>query len=456
MTDITRELARFALETNLSEIADEVIQRAKKSILDTLGVTIAGRRTDVAEKIVDYVSRTKGIGNSSVLGEPFKTIPSFAALANGTMGHALDFDDSNKLLNGHGSVTAFPASLALSEKNQSSGAQFIEAYLLGFEVASKLGSVLNMELYENGWHPTAVLGSIGSCVASIHLSDISIDEACFALGIASSQASGLRANFGTMTKPFHAGMAAESGVRSVELASLGMTSNQNIFEANSGYASVFSKLEKIQDGDFTNSLGNPFCFESPGVDIKPYPCCMSSHNSIEGMFSIIREEGVKIEDIESIEVGLLESGYLNLSYHRPKTGLQGKFSAEYILSRVLKDGNLTIKTFTDELVNEPYIQEFMGKINVKIDNDLEWEHPLPKPTLLKVETKSGKLHERTIYTARGKAEMPLSLEDVESKFRDCVEGLLDIETIDKVINIVNNIEEEENITPLMEELSRLG
>ena len=118
MTDITRELARFALETNLSEIADEVIQRAKKSILDTLGVTLAGRRTDVAEKIVDYVSKTKGVGNSSVLGESFKTIPSFAALANGTMGHALDFDDSNKLLNGHGSVTTFPASLALSEKNQ--------------------------------------------------------------------------------------------------------------------------------------------------------------------------------------------------------------------------------------------------------------------------------------------------------------------------------------------------
>ncbi|MED5579523.1 MAG: MmgE/PrpD family protein [Nitrospinota bacterium] len=453
MTDITRELVRFAKETNLSDINDKVVQEVKKSILDTLGVTIAGRRTEVAEKIVDYVSNAKGIGNSSVLGESFKTIPSFAALANGTMGHALDFDDSNKLLNGHGSVTTFPASLALSEKNQSSGAQFIEAYLLGFEVASKLGSVLNMELYENGWHPTAVLGSVGSCVSSIHLTNLSADEACSALGIVSSQASGLRANFGTMTKPFHAGMAAESGVRSVELASLGMTSNQNIFEANSGYASVFSKLEKIQDGDFISSLGNPFCFESPGVDIKPYPCCMSSYNAIEGMFSIIKEERVKLEDVESIEVGLLESGFLNLSYHRPKTGLQAKFSVEYILSRVLKDENLTIKTFTDELVNDPLIQEFMGKIDVKVDNELEWEHPMPKPTLLKVATKNGKLYERTIYTARGKAEMPLSLEEVELKFRECVDGLLEIETTDKVINIVNDLDREKSIAPLMKALS---
>jgi 2-methylcitrate dehydratase PrpD len=453
MTEITRDLARFAKETNLSLISDKVVQEAKKSILDTLGVTIAGRRTGVAEKIVDYVSKLKGTGNCTVLGESFKTIPSFAALANGTMGHALDFDDSNKLLNGHGSVTAFPASLAFSEIKQSSGAQFLEAYLLGFEVASKLGAVLNMELYENGWHPTAVLGTIGSCAASIHLSKISIDESCLALGIASSLASGLRANFGTMTKPFHAGMAAESGVRSVELALLGMTSNQNIFEANSGYASVFSELEKIQDGDFINSLGNPFCFESPGVDIKPYPCCMSSHNSIQGMFSIIKEEGLKIEDVDSIEVGLLESGYLNLSYHKPKTGLQAKFSAEYILSRVLKDGNLTIRTFTDELVNDPFIQDFMSKIQVKIDNELEWEHPMPKPTLLKVITKSGSLHERTVYTARGKAEMPLSLEEVEMKFRDCVDGILKIETTDKVIDLVKNLEKEESIVDLMELLS---
>ena len=115
MTEITRDLARFAKETNLSLISDKVVQEAKKSILDTLGVTIAGRRTVVAEKIVDYVSKLKGTGNCTVLGESFKTIPSFAALANGTMGHALDFDDSNKLLNGHGSVTAFPASLAFSE-----------------------------------------------------------------------------------------------------------------------------------------------------------------------------------------------------------------------------------------------------------------------------------------------------------------------------------------------------
>tara|TARA_A100001037_G_scaffold306208_1_gene349899 strand:- start:19746 stop:21116 length:1371 start_codon:yes stop_codon:yes gene_type:complete len=456
VADITRDLAEFAKETNLNNISDKVVQEVKKSILDTLGVAIAGRKTVVAEKIINYVGNAKGIGNCTVLGESFKTIPTFAALANGTMGHALDFDDSNKLLNGHGSVTAFPSSLALSEIKQSSGAQFLEAYLLGFEVASKLGAVLNMELYENGWHPTAVLGSIGSCVSSIHLSEISIDESCFALGIASSHASGLRANFGTMTKPFHAGMAAESGVRSVELASLGMTANQNILEADSGYVSVFSKLQKIKEGDFIGSLGNPFCFEFPGVDIKPYPCCMSSHNAIEGMFSIIREEDLKIEDVQSIEVGLLESGYLNLSYHKPKTGLQGKFSAEYILSRVLRDGNLTIKTFTDEQVNDPYIQKFMNKIDVKVDSELEWEHPLPKPTLLKVVSKNGKLYERTVYTSRGKAEMPLSLEEVELKFRDCVDGLLDNETANKVIDMVKNIEKEASIVDLTASLSSIG
>ena len=221
----TERMARFIAEARFEEMPEVVITAAKTAILDTVGVMAAAVGEPVASSIVRYVSAAGGPPDATVVGSALKTSTSLAALANGTLGHALDFDDSNWLLYGHASVVVLPAVLAEAEALGASGRELVEAYVIGFEISSKLGSGMNMGLYNNGWHPTSTLGAMGAAAAISRLRGFGIDQIRLALGIAASQASGVRANFGTMTKPLHAGLAAEAGVRAADFSGLGITSS---------------------------------------------------------------------------------------------------------------------------------------------------------------------------------------------------------------------------------------
>ena len=210
--NVTETLAEFVVTTDLARIPSKAQEIAKQAILDCLGVMLAGSRDLIAEKIMALLQDMGGEPKASVFGKRVKTSSPLAALANGTFGHALDFDDINRSLRGHPTVPVLPAALAVGEELKSSGKEFLEAYLIGFEVEAKLGAALNPYLFEAGWYPTSVLGVMGAAAASAKLLKLDSKKVCTALGIAASQASGLRQNFGTMTKPLHAGQTAKSGV----------------------------------------------------------------------------------------------------------------------------------------------------------------------------------------------------------------------------------------------------
>ncbi len=445
----TERMARFIAEARLEDMPEAVIAAAKTAILDIVGVTAAAVGEPVAAHIIRYVRAAGGPPDATVVGGGLKTSTSLAALANGTLGHALDFDDSNWLLNGHASVVALPAVLAEAEALGASGRELVEAFVIGFEISSKLGSGMNMGLYNNGWHPTSTLGAMGAAAAVSRLRGYSVDQIRTALGIAASQASGVRANFGTMTKPLHAGLAAEAGVRAADFAEAGITASPEILEAQNGYCESFSGKGNFRLDEVVERLGNPYVLETPGNNLKPYPCCMSAHPSIDALRELIDEKNLTAHDVERIDVDLMKPNMMNLSYNRPKTGLQGKFSAEYTLSRMLMDRALRLDTFTDEAVNDPAAQAMMEKVHVHLAEVPEWKRGTARPATVTVQTKSGETLRKTGTMSRGNAAWPLTKDEVHGKFRDCAERRIGRDKVDEALAILTSLEEQESIHPLM-------
>ena len=444
----TEAMARFIVETRLETISEKVVVAAKTAILDTIGVSLAAVPEEVGQGIIRYVREMGGAPAATVIGAALKTSPPWAALANGTLGHALDFDDSNNMLNGHASVGVLPATLAQAETRGASGKNVIEAFVIGFEVASKLGSGMNMSLHHNGWHPTCVLGAMGAAAAAAKLRGLGVERTRVALGCAASQSSGLRANFGTMMKPFHAGLAAEAGVRAASLAAAGLNSNTDILDAKAGFCETFCGPGKYRMDDIIGKLGNPFVLDAPGDNLKPYPCCMSSHISVDVLRDLMEKERFSGADVESVDVELLEPNYVNLRHHDPKTGLQGKFSGEYILSRFLLDGALRLDTFTDEAVNAPAARAMMKRVRVHLVEG-EVKHGVPKPAIVTVKTRDGRTFRQRGERSRGNASWPLSMEDIHGKFRDCASRKLAPGKIDELLGILTSLETLPDVRSLM-------
>jgi 2-methylcitrate dehydratase PrpD len=256
-----------------------------------------------------------------------------------------------------------------------------------------------------------------------------------------------------MTKPLHAGLAAESGVRAAGFVSAGITANNGILEAPIGYCVAFAGKDGYRLDEITGRLGNPYVFEEPGNNLKPYPCCMSAHASIDALRDLIAEEELSAVGVERIDVELMAPNMSNLSYHDPKTGLEGKFSAEYTLARMLTDRALTLSTFTDEAVNEPGVRETMKKIHVRLAENVEWKQGAARPITLTVQTGDGRKFEKRANISRGNAGWPLTDEEVRDKFRDCAGVTLSPEKTGEALSALEQIESAPGIDPIMSMLA---
>lgn len=448
----TKRMAQFIAGTSLDDIPDKVIQAAKEAILDTLGVMMAGATEPVSRLVTDYVRDLGGKPNATIIGSGFRTSPSLAALANGTMAHALDYDDQNWALHGHASAVVLPAALATSEALGTSGRKLLEAYIVGFEVASMLGRGMNMRHYYNGWHATGTLGTMGAAATVAKLLKLSVSQVQAALGCAASQAAALRANFGTMTKPLHAGLAAEHGVRAGELVARGLTARSDILENPLGFCQAFCGDGGYDLEIIVENLGRPFVFEFPGNNLKPYPCCISAHAAVDALRELRAQYGLTPSQLERIECGLLDVAVRNLDYSRPTTALEGKFSAEYCLARVLFDGDLRLSHFTDEAVNSPEIQAWLSRIQVRVDSALAWIPGTTRPATVMVYTTDGRRLAYRTDKARGTPAWPMTREEVLFKFRDCGSRILPPAALKSIQELVESIEALPDVRRLTNEL----
>lgn len=406
---VTQAVARYACGADLSSAPDVLFDRATRAFIDTIAVAIAGRNEPSFSLLAETIG-TRPDGVATVL--PLRTLlsASEAALLNGTAGHALDYDDVADQINGHPSVVLVPALLALAEAHQSSGRELLEAYVVGFEVACAIAAGLPVKPhYRKGWHATATIGILGAAAGAARLLGLSESEACNALGIAGSMAGGSRQNFGTMTKPLHAGLVARDAVLAAELAARGFTADEQMLEGPIGYFALYGVDPDL--ARVTEALRNPRVLLEHGLNVKNYPCCYNTHRMADAALAL-HSRGVRATEIRSVAV-MAEAGSIQaIIHHRPQTGLQGKFSGEYVVAACLLDGAVRLSTFEDSAVTRAEAQELLRRVTIS-----EW--PEPYTTVEVILTDGTALTERC-DVPRGHASRPLTDAELEAKFRDCL------------------------------------
>lgn len=445
---LTRKLAEFVINTDSREIPKPVLEGARDALIDTIGCALAGSLEPISEIAERWVRETGARGQVSVLGHPLKTSPAEAAFANGIAGHALDFDDSLPTLRGHPSTTMGPAALAVAEASGASGLSVLAAFALGLEVAGKLGRAVGGGHYMRGWHTTATIGAFSSTAACARLWGLSVEQLQTAWGLAASQTSGLVTNFGTMTKPFHAGNAARIGVLSAWMAKQGFTANTAIFDGEHSFFTTYGgkDMEPLAEG--LARLGNPWEMEKPGIYVKRWPCCYCNHRPIGGMIKLIEEHGIRADEVTGVDVGFLPGADTALVSDNPTTGLEGKFSIEYVTAALFLDGKVTLETFTDPMVMRPEVRAFMPKVK---RSRMEAEGTFSGVvgySDVKITTTRGEFTTRVEH-APGSPEAPMTPSDRVEKFMDCAgrvlgergaRGLLDqLTKLDTIANVAKVI-----------------
>lgn len=418
---LTRDIANFVVTTPegcASPPLSEVIERA---LIDTLGVAIASRNEQCV-RILQATVAPAGLGGQStvwVTGE--LASEANAALVNGTAVHALDFDDVTDAIYGHPSAALLPALVAVAEREQVRGAELFDAYLIGFQVACAVADGLPIRPhYSRGWHSTATVGTLAATAGVARLLHLDENAARRALAIAASMASGSRQNFGTMTKPLHAGLTGHNAVMATRLAANGFSADPDQLESKLGYFAMFGV-----DSDLTavpKALHGEWALAERGLNVKKYPCCYNTHRSADAAIRLAPSVSALGVPVDAIELTLEPGGLDPLIHHRPTNGLTGKFSAEYVVSACLNDGSLSLRSFEDTSVRRPEIVAMEEKMTVGESDrppfgDAAWDFSY---AALEVRAGGQTLRQR-VDVPSGDARNPLSRADLERKFRDCIE-----------------------------------
>lgn len=441
----TATLARFASEFRLDALSSAAIATVKVGILDSIGVALAGSNQPAGRAVADFVAG-HGAGPASLWGHGVRVPVSLAALANGTAAHALDYDDVNWALTGHPSVGLTPAVFALAERDHASGSAILEAYACGFEVMAKVGlTCMPAHSYTGGWHATSTIGTIGATAACCRLLGLNVDQATHAVGIAVSRAAGVVQNFGTMTKPLHAGSAAENGVIAAELARRGFTASPDAMEGKHGFYASFCRdlplhVEHLQE------LGTVFELDESGLLIKPYPCGVAGHAAIDAARKLrSRLTLADIETASAVTVGATAYTLDKMRYIAPENELQAKFSLTYQVARALLDGNVRLAHFEATAIRDERVRTLASRIVLTRDDDIDLQYTSRgiggvRPCRVTITLADGRSESELVRASRGDPESPMTHEQLEDKFGDCAGPVLGLAGVRLALDLLNHLE----------------
>ena len=438
---VIEQLASYVATEAFDKLPEAAVAAARRAILDTLGVTLAGAVEPTAARVRALIAHRCGADEATVIGTELRASVEDAALANGTASHALDYDDLNQSLSGHPSVPILAAALPLAERRRASGAALVTAFVAGVEIEAKLGRALNPALYEIGWHATGVLGVFGAAAAAAKLLGLSTERTAHALAIAASMASGIKANFGTDCKPLHVGHAARCGIEAALLAEAGFTGNPRALEHGDGFGATHATGNRAAWDLTTAGLGSPHDLVDPGIGVKRFPACASTHQALDATLALAEEHGIQPASVASVECGVNYMAPHQLIYDQAETGLQGKFSMPYCVSVALLDRTVGLAQFAEERVRRADVKALMPKVRMYVHADQTTRESLPtRFTEVAIKLADGRRLVKSVRLAKGQPQNPLTDAELTIKFHDCAARVMPRERAQSVLGAVRTLE----------------
>jgi len=411
---LAARLAEAASGLGYAGIPAPVVAEVKAAIIDCVGCILSGAEAEETRPVLRVVAEEGGAPQALILGTARRAPLAAAALVNGTAAHALDFDDTSPAWFGHPSVSLVPTILAVGERTGADGRALLSAYVAAYEAVAVLGRRMNPSHYLAGWHATGTLGTIGAAIAAGRLLGLDPGRLATAIGIAASQAAGLRENFGTGVKPLHAGLAARAGVLSALLARAGLTASPAALDGPSGLIAAYSDGDApagrfaFQDGDFELARS--------GISLKPYPCCGAIHTSLDAVFALRQEHGFAADEVESVACTVNEMSRGVLVYPEARTPLEGKFSLQYCIGAALVDGECGLPQFEPARIADPAIQAAARRVTMVVDPALA---PGITPSTVELAFADGRRLQRQIEKPKGSIQHPMTADEVRRKFLGC-------------------------------------
>ena len=435
---IRQVLAEFVAGFDLKQVPPDVIERARVGFIDTIGVAVAGSHEEVAHIVAEMVKVEGSAPQCTVIGQSLRASPQLAALANGVSTHAMDYDFS--FLNGQSVAPVIPALLPLAETNGATPADVLGAFIIGCEVATRILRSSPRIINDGGWHSTGIVGVIAATAACAKLLKLPADKIGESLGIAASLASGLPVNYGTMSKPLHAGNAARNAVMAAMLASRGFDSHEAAFEGNNGYFRNFARALPTNFEPFKD-LNSRWDLTAIGYDLKYYPCGGRGHTAIEAALMLRDKIGAGLNEITNIHCWMSPTSAKRVNTDYPATVEAAKFSAAYVIAYSLLYGAPKIKAFTPEALRDERVRALAGLVTSGADPNLS-EGFGQNPTRVRITLKDGQTLELQRDIRTGNPEMPFTAAQVEEKFMDCATQTLSADSAKKLFAIVRSIDQQ--------------
>ena len=455
----TEKIARFIVDTDYEAIPRGAVEKAKRTALDCLGAALAGVAEPVSQAITGYVTKLGGPPHASVLGAGLKVSLPDAALANGSIAHALDYDDCGVKI-GHPSVLVLPAVLSLGEHLGASGRDILTAYILGLEIEGKLALHADFKLMQARLNHQTWYGSIGAAAACAKLLRLDVAKTRMTLGIGANFACGLSANHGSMAGAMAAGNACRNGVTAALMAQEGLTANPNIVEAKNGFYDTLVGAGHYDAERMAEGLGKPFYIESPGIGLKKYPSCYHTHRALDGVFQLLGEHRLNDKDIVEVDVGTSERAMRVLAFSEPETPYQAKYSMPYCIAAAVVDHQVSLDTFTAHKMEDRGIVEAKKKVHLSFPDVPIWPgladvgpdtEFVGNPVTIRAT--DGRSYNARVDIPRGDPALPLTDDELLAKYRDCGRSWLRPDDMERSVGLVLGLETVADIGTLVATLN---
>ena len=414
-TDVTRTLARYVLAVRYDDLPEPVRKEARRTLLNWVGCAVGGSRHETVDVAIAALAPFSGPPQATLLGRRERLDILHAALMNGISSHVFDFDDTHLKTVIHPAGPVVSALLALAEHRPMSGRDFLTSMVVGIEAECRIGNAVYPAHYDRGWHITGTAGVFGAAAACGRSLGLSEQQMVWALGLAATQPVGLREMFGTMTKSFHPGRAAQNGLTAALLASRGFTSTEVGLEGKSGWANVLSTSRNY--AEITGNLGRTY--EISLNTYKPFACGIVIHPTIDACIQLRNEHRLTADAIERIDLRVHPLVLELTGKKTPATGLESKFSVYFAAALAIVVGSAGMRDFSDANAKNPTLVALRDRVTATVDPTLKEEQV--RATIV---MKDGRRLEKFIEHVFGSVERPMSDTDLENKFRGLAEGVL--------------------------------